>query len=285
MARSIQDIQADILQQVAADDTLNSRLTSTSKTAIWQLFVYVFSYAGNVLERLYDTLVTEITDIIATQKPHTLRWYVSMLKNFQYGYSLPLDTDVYDNSGLSADTIAASKIVAYAAGSKQRRPSGRLFLRLKLAKLVAGDLAPVSNDEMAAVDDYVFRIADAGVDYELTSGPADKIVQTWTVYYDPELLTAAGDRIDGTVAAPVRTAIKNYLKNLPFNGEYRTTYHVDAVQAVSGVTDCKLELCQARYGSLPLTSIYVSYTPDAGYMRFENDADLVINYIPLSPIQ
>jgi len=285
MAKTVKEIQDIIIASVQADTTLSTRLTSTSATAIWRLTTYAMAFCWAMLENIFDTLVIEINDLLSRLKPHTLRWYVEKLKNFQYGYSLPADTDVYDNTGLTDAVVAASKIIQYAAGARQRRTNGRLFLRLKVAKLVAGDLGALAGAEIAAVSDYTFRIADAGVDYEITSGPADKIVQKWTIYYDPEMIDGTGNRIDGTVSEPVKNGIKNYLLNLPFNGEYRTTYHVDAVQLIPGVTDCKLEECQASYGALPLTSIAVSYTPDAGYMRFYADTDLVIIYQPLSPIK
>lgn len=285
MARTVSVIQEEIKSVVAADPVLSARLTSTSATAIWNLFTYVFAFGANVVERLYDVFVSDVKDIIATQKPHTLRWYVEKVKAFQYGYSLPIDTDVYDNSALTDSEVTASKIVKYAAATRSRRNNGRVYLRIKAAKEVGGDLGQMSNPEKVALDDYVFRIADAGVDYEIDSLPADKLKQKWTIYYDPELITDAGDRIDGTVSLPVKNGIKDYLKNLPFNGEYRTTYHQDAVQKIEGVVDCKLTQCQVSYGALDYTTVDVSYTPDAGYMRFYLDSDLEITYVPLSPIQ
>lgn len=285
MARTVPEIQQEIIDVVQSDTTLNGRLTSTSATSLWRLFTYVFAFAANIVEKLYDTFTSDVREIIAKQKPHTLRWYVEKVKAFQYGYNLPPDTDIYDNSALTEEQIATSKIVKYAAATRSRRTNGRLFLRIKAAKEVSGDLGALSNAEKTALDDYIFRIADAGVDYQLDSLPADKLKQRWRIFYNPELLTDTGDRIDGSVAQPVRNGIKNYLFNLPFNGEFRTTFHQDAVQAIEGVVDCKLEMCQASYGALPFTTISVAYTPDAGYLRFYQDADLEIIYEPLSEIQ
>jgi hypothetical protein len=284
MARSVAEIKKIITDAVQGDPVLNTNLTSTSTVALWNLMAFAVSFGWNILERLFDTIVLEINTLLSTLKPHTLRWYVTKVKAFQYGYSLPIDTDVYDNSLLTDAAIAASLIIQYAAGTRQRRINGRLYLRIKVATLSGSDLGPISGPQLTALSDYVFRVADAGVDYDVTTGPADRLVQVWDVYYDPEILDNAGNRIDGTVSSPVRNGIKDYLLNLPFNGEFRNTYHTDAVQAIAGVTDCQLKTCQASYGALPLTSIPVSYIPDAGYMRFLSDADLVINYIPLSPI-
>jgi hypothetical protein len=43
-------------------------------------------------------------------------------------------------------------------------------------------------------------------------------------------------------------------------------------------------LAQARYGEIPYTPFDVKYSPDAGYLRILNDADLQISYTPQSAI-
>jgi hypothetical protein len=62
-------------------------------------------------------------------------------------------------------------------------------------------------------------------------------------------------------------------------------YHIDALQAVEGVVIAEIELCQTKYGLLPFTNVNTSVVPDAGYLRFANDADLEIEFIAQSPIK
>ncbi len=285
MARTIKDIQASIVSAIQADPVLSARFTSTSATAIWNLITYTVAFCASVLEQLFDLFTIETNEVVSRDKSHSIRWYAEKTKSFQYGYTLPIDTDEYNNTGLTQTQIDASKIVAYAAAVRQRHANGILFLRIKVAKLINGDLGPLTAPELSALDTYIFRIEDAGVDYEVTSSVPDKLVQAWTIYYDPLLLDGNGDRIDGSIQQPVFNGIKDYLLNLPFNGEYRTTYHQDYVQAIPGVVDAKLTLCQVAYGSLALSTVAVSYIPDAGYMRFYANTDLQIQYIPLSPIK
>src|ERR1019366_6918228 len=94
MARSIAQIQSAIVAAKTADGTL-SGLTSSSNVAIWLLWTYVVAVCQWTLENLFDAHKSEVNSLIATQKPHTLQWYVTMAKAFQYGVTLPSDTDVY----------------------------------------------------------------------------------------------------------------------------------------------------------------------------------------------
>ncbi len=107
----------------------------------------------------------------------------------------------------------------------------------------------------------------------------------WKVYYDPLVLSSTGARLDGSDNEPVKTAIKKYLENLPFNGTYVLAYHIDFVQKIDGVIIPHIVSAAARYGTLDFNSINVLYEPDAGYLRFATDSDLQIEYIAHSVIQ
>ena len=60
MARTVETIYADLLARKEADTNLNE-LSSTSKTAIWRLWIYIVAYATNVLEMLFDSHATEVS--------------------------------------------------------------------------------------------------------------------------------------------------------------------------------------------------------------------------------
>ena len=94
MARSIQDIQQLIYAQKAQEPALEN-LNSTSKVAIWRLWVYIISVAIWSLEKLFDLHRTDINKRLTELKPHTARWYRSKALAFQYGFSLSLESDKY----------------------------------------------------------------------------------------------------------------------------------------------------------------------------------------------
>ena len=279
MARSIAEIQKAITDRVAADPVLSASLTSTSRTAIWRLWTYVVAACQWTLETLFDLHKTEVTGIIDNLRPHSLRWYVNKAEAFEFGYDLVPDEDYYDNTGLTDDQIAASKVVAYAAVVEQEKN-----LRVKIATIVDSDLAPLPDDQKAAFTEYMSRIKDAGVKLVIDSLPADGLSLTIQVYYNPLVLDNNGARLDGTSSTPVPDAIRTYLKNLPFNGYVVQSYIVDALQAVDGVVIAVIEHAFYAQGLSGFTSMDEIYNPDSGYMRIA-DEDLTIIWTPQSVIK
>lgn len=288
MARSITEIQTTITNvyvanMAAAGYTIDP--SAWSATNLQRLFIYVVAFSTYTVEFLFDVLTMDTNTAITELKPHSLRWYANKAKLYQHGFNLVPESDLYDNTGYTEQQIDSSKIVDYAAVVEQANEFGRVSLRIKLATETGSDLAPLSSDELTGVTEYFQRIKDAGVRLQIDSLPADAITMTWDVYYDPLILAGNGSRLDGMASEPVRDAIKNYLKNLPFNGVYVPTYHIDAVQAVDGVVIPAITEVQVKYGLLPFTTVNTEYLPDAGYLRFYDEEDLIINYIPHSEIR
>lgn len=274
MARSILNIQQELIAEVQANAILAPLLTSTSKTSIWRLFTYVVAVSIFALENLFDLFTADVNEIIAAKNPHTLRWYAEKSKAFQYGYNLPADTDLYDNTGIAESVIDTSKIIAHAAVVEQERG-----LRIKVAKSSGANLEALETTELNAFKDYLAKVKDAGVKLNITSTAADKLKLSYRIKYNALVLNASGGRIDGTVATPVKDAIKQHLKNLPFNGIFSVTGLVDDIQKVEGVQDVKIDVVQTKYGALPFSSVDIDYIPDSGYLIIE-DADLTETYIP-----
>ncbi|HLO38378.1 MAG TPA: hypothetical protein VK173_07810 [Lacibacter sp.] len=276
MARAITDIQNEIIAQVQANATLAPLLTSTSKVAVWRLLTYVVAVCIWTLEKLFDIHVIDVNETISKLKPHSLRWYAEKARAFQYGYNLVDDADYYDNTGIDDATIEASQVVAYAAVVEQERG-----LRIKVAR-DTGDLAALTSPQLTAFIEYMKRVKDAGVRLNITSTAADGLKLTLEIYYNPLVLNSTGARLDGAGAEPVQDAVKNYLKNLPFNGVFVLQSLIDQLQVVDGVKIAHLVSAQAQYGLLPYQSFAVKYLPDSGYLRLINPGDLVLTFIPYS---
>lgn len=289
MARSISEIQANITASYVSEMSAIGYAvdpSTWSRVDLERLLMFVFAAAAFMLESLFDLFRSETDEKLKELLPGSDRWYARMGKLYQHGFDLIPETDEYDNTGHTAAEIAASQVVKYSAVVEQVNEYGRVSLRIKLATEDGSDLVPLSAAQLAGVREYYKRIKYAGVALQIDSLPADNIKMSWTVYYDPLILDANGSRLDGADSDPVGDAIREYLKNLPFNGTYVLGYHVDAVQAVDGVSFPPIITgAQVKYGLLNYQSVDVSYTPDAGYLRFYEDTDLVINYIAQSAIQ
>lgn len=284
MARTIQVIfdemkaEAISLATDANSDELIAMFNNTSKVAIWRLIFYAVSFSIFVVESIFDLFKLEVDDTIKQLKPHSPFWYANKAKAFQYGWPLIAESDLYDNTALTQSAIDAMKIVSNAAVVEQERG-----IRIKVAKTDGDDLAALAAGELTAFTSYMERVKDAGIKLLITSGPPDDLKAAIRVFYDPLVLTGDGSRIDGTDSTPVQTALKNFLKNLPFNGLFVPQMAVDAMQKVEGVVIVKDDQWLARYGLLDFTAIDVEYIPDAGYLRII-DANLTITFTPHASI-
>jgi hypothetical protein len=280
MARTIQQIITEI--KAAYVTQRASAGLPVDDPANWSIYSYKALWCGIVAlaiwtrDKLDDLLRKEIDEKIAALKPHTERWYVSAVKKFRYGQDLIEESDQYDDTDLSPEDIAASMIVAQAAVAEQTRG-----IRIKVAKLAGGELAPLLEPEMEALLEYVRQVKDAGVKIILTTGPADSLKMKLYIKYNPLVLNALGQRIDGTDNEPVQNAVKTYLKNLPFNGRFELDKLVNELQAVEGADAAYVVEATARYGVLPYAGFanYL-YIPDAGYLRLYDPADLIIEFVP-----
>lgn len=280
MARTITEIQEDIISRITGTTEL-SVLNSSSKVAVWRLWTYIVAVSIWALENLFDLHKSEVTTLINERAPHSLRWYANKARDFQYGSELAYEADYYDNSALTDDQITEQQIIAYSAVVEQAKG-----LRLKVARIVNGDLTALSAQQLESFETYMNRIKDAGVTPLIVESlPPDSLKLELVIYYNPLVLGSDGSRLDGTDGEPVRKGVKDYLKNLPFNGTLVLAYLIDALQQVDGVVIPHIVQASAKYGTLPYTAFDVKYNPDAGYLRIVDTDDLQIKFTPQSTIR
>lgn len=285
MARNLEDIQAAILAKKTQTESLNAlavlttsekntlnNLTSTSKAAIWRLWVFIVAYAIWLHENIFDTHKAEIEELIASQKIHTARWYRGEALKFQLGDELTED-GLYENENVEEADLISSRIIAQASVEEV---AGRL--KIKAAKLESEDLAPLSASELFAFTQYMELIKDAGTRLLVVSGIPDDLRLTLDIYFDPLVLDANGARLDGTNNEPVIEAVEKFLHNLEFNGEFILTKLVDYLQLVNGVQFPVVKLASARFGANNYATVNETYLAESGYMKLNQDVT-IINYI------
>lgn len=287
MARTVKEIKDEMTAEFISNSTVVEKygLDSTktfeeqfSKASIESILFYVFAFCAWTVEKLFDTHKAEVTNYIDEMKPHTLRWYVNKVKDFRFGQSLIGDTDRYSDEGLTEEEIDAMKIVKYASADEI---DGKLYI--KVAKDNGGVRSVLTSEEETALLYYVKEMKDAGVKVEIRNAPAVKFAIDIDIYYNPQIINSEGVSLsDG--GTPVADAIKNYIENLPFNGEYRNVDLVDKLQQVRGVSIPELH---AAYSKITNESAYsvinaVEY-PYSGYYAFDQD-NSKINYIPYANI-
>ena len=274
MARTIQEIQTFILQAKAQEPALNE-LNSTSKVAIWRLWVYIIAVAIWSLEKLFDQHRADIDKRLADLKPHTARWYRSKALAFQYGFDLLPDSDKFNNQGHTEEAIEAGKIVKYSAVIESKN-EGRLIV--KIAGEQGEQLQPITDAQKQAFEAYLQEIKDAGVRLSVVNYQPDVLHLQMKIVYDPLVLDSNGQSIIHATK-PVEEAIKSYLKRLPFNGELVLAHLIDALQQAEGVKIPHLVLAQSKnitssgdYGAFE--TIEISKIPTAGYFTIDNFNDI-----------
>lgn len=275
MARSIEQIKTSIAEAFMQDTNLAIKYgfevgadfnQTFSKVSIENLMLYIVAASIWTLEKLFDTHTTEVTEFIATMKPHSLRWYVEKAKAFLYGVPLIDGTDQHNTTGMTDEQINQAKIVTFAACTE-----ANATLYLKVAK--AGP-APLTTDEKAAFVAYLHEIKDAGVRIDVISEQGDYLNLNMVIYYDPLLINANGEN-KATGNKVVEDAIKAYIENIPFNGEFRKNELEDAIQAVEGVVMVELGVVEhSETGEDGTFEEVIPYCkPTSGYFKFDH-ADL-----------
>ncbi|PQL95209.1 nucleotidyltransferase [Apibacter adventoris] len=285
MARTIEEIENIILQEKESRSELNG-LTSNSKVSIWRNFIYIIAYIIFTLELLFDSHKKEVNEILMDLKPHTARWYRNKALAFQYGFDLYLDTDEFNNEGHTEDDIKNSKIVKYSAVTEAQNQS-RLII--KIATENGGKLSPLDDTVIESFTAYMEKIRDAGVPFTIINYLPDLLYLNITIKRDALVLDNKGNAIapiDGDIQ-PIETSIKQFLRELPFNGELVLSKLTDKLQATTGVKDINIDNASTAwidptindYGQTQ--SIYMSKIPESGYFTTEylGNSLITITYV------
>ncbi len=286
--RSLQEIRDIIRATFVANPTIQSSYnldpTKTfaqqfSNVSLESAIIDVMTFVSWTMENIFQTHKEEVDGILRNKKPHTLRWYRNKALRFRLGQPLIIDTDGYDDTGLTQQDIESLEVVKYASAIEVADGTGVPLVRIKVAGHSAGNLVALGQPTQDAIKSYFDHIKDAGVKLLVSSGQPDYYRASLEIYYDPLVLDSTGISI-GYGNEPVREAVTSYLLNLPFNGEFSTTALGDAIQHTVGVVLFGISNSEIKYGSLPWMPTGTRYVPDAGYMKVYSNSHLTINYIP-----
>ncbi|WP_447951330.1 nucleotidyltransferase [Chryseobacterium koreense] len=244
-----------------------------SLTAFENVLIDVFVFLFWTLEILFDQHKKEVTEILTVLKPHTARWYRQKALDFQFGFDLYPDTDVFINEEFSQEQITSSKIIKYSAVTEATNES-RLIVKIATED-GNGELAPISAPQKESFDTYIDEIRDAGVKVTIINYLPDILRLNIKIYYNPLVLTSNGVSIL-TGKKPVEDALKAFMKELPFNGELILSALVDKLQQTEGVdiphlvnaASSWIDSTGTTYGAFE--NIAVKKIPTSGYFKIEN---------------
>lgn len=262
------------LYELSSDLTFEDQFSAVSLENIIFTDVATGMY---VMQQLFDQFKIDISGILNAQLSGTVNWYAYKAKLFQYGMTVVLETDYYDNTGLTSEQIDVMRVVKYAAAVESKDKS---ILFVKIATDDGNGIRqPLSSVQLTAFKQYLNDVQYAGVRIIVINDPADEMKLQIDIYYDPLVLDETGIRLDGTSNTPVQDAIRNYLANLPFNGTYTNQGLVDTLQLIDGVRIAEIKSAASRYGAYTeFTEINAREIAHAGYYQI-SDANLNLNFI------
>jgi len=263
MARTIEEINNEILQEKDNDSILND-IDTSSKFTPWGAVIYLVAKITHTLETLFGVHKQEIEALINQNIFGSAQWFVLKCKQFQLGDPLV----VLPAGGLGYETIDTEKqIVAQAAISTDNDS----IATLKVAKKQGENLVQLNGVELASLRGYIHQLQPPGASIRVNSLPGDLLRLSLEVYYDPLLNP-------DIVQDSVGSITNNYISNLPFNGELLRSAIVDQVLGVEGVKDVVVSL-EAKPAGGVYQSVERTYLTTSGYAQVDENFPLDITLI------
>lgn len=299
MARSIAEIKAQIAETFISQDAIRTGYGLKSKqsfekafsaVSLENLMFYVVASCIWVLEKMFDKHREEIDTRIDALRPHTLRWYVSKTLAYMRDKDLIMAdgvvvADYYDTSGMTETEIEKARVVKYAVATEDNT---KVFIKVA-ARDNNGQPTQLEDADVAGLRYYLSQIKDAGVAIEIRNEPADNMRIELVVLYDPAILTA--ETTDNGQADAngyynikltrdgkdvIAEAVSAVISKLPFNGEYRNSDLMAALQAIEGVRVADIVKVEAAAGGSEAFSKVVGYRrPYSGYYAIK-DGNLTV---------
>lgn len=288
MARTVEEIKKDMTAEFMKMEAVKSRYgldgsksfaDCFSMASLENIIFYVFAVAVWALEKLFDLHRADVDARIEQLEPHTLRWYVSKAKAYMQGQKLVTDCDYYDTANMSEQDIAAAKVVKYAVATESNT-----VVYIKVAREVDGNPAALTAGQLKGLTSYMNEIKDAGVSVQLRNEPADQMRISLLIYYDPTLLTIdANGNGSQNGKDPVRETTKRVIENLPFNGMFRKSDLMAALQALPCVEVADIKSVKVKPRNSAEWQTVEGYgRPYSGY--YSIDA-LTVDYQPYNAIE
>lgn len=281
MARTKFEIKQEMTIPFMANITLAEKYGFTTGDSFEKVFSLVsfeniifeiMAYCYLLHEQIFDNHKKENQQLLLLQKSGRLSWYRTMALAFQHGFDLVADQDYFFNGNATAEEIENSKIVKYAAVNENSTESRVI---LKIAGESEGSLSPITLAAYNSFLAYIKEIKWAGVPVTVINYLPDRLFLNLRIYRNSLLIDEQGNSILYG-GKPVETAIKNYMKNLPFDGAFVLQDFAIALRQVEGVEIVEIISAESSwidaqtndYGEPQIIS--VKSIPESGYYEVFN---------------
>lgn len=241
--RTIEQIKSDMQAQLALESSL-SNLNSNSKTAIYNLWMFIVAYAIQVFEGIMDTFKKDVDDTINLQSVGIKSWVRQKSIEFQY--------DAITPQILTFD--ANTMTINYSIVDETKRLISQCSVvglnnKIVLIKLAKNDPPEkLTSTELSAFSSYLNAVSFVGIEYVPYSADPDKLYLDADIYYDGQY--------SSTIQSAVITAIEDYLYSLQFDSFVKVSKIEDIIQAVPGVNDIVINNLAVRPDATAFANTY-----------------------------
>lgn len=279
--RTKKEIKATIVQRFMQDEFMKQEYgfdeevtfeSQFSLVSFENILFEIIAFAHFILEGFFDVHKKEVDTLIASKKLHNGIWIRDQLLNFQYGFTLIPGTDLWKNGNATPDEVEASKIIKYAAVTESVDEKRVIC---KIATEEGEKLQPLTATHIEAIAEWLSQIKATGIPYTIINYKPDLLLLQLRIFRNPLLLDQNGvHRITGK--EPVKEALKEFMKELPFNGELRLQELANKIEQAEGVSLVQIDSAQSCWID-PATNNYGNYVeidvrkiPESGYFELEN---------------
>lgn len=293
MARTIEEIKREMTANFMGMEAVKSAYgldgskgfdDCFSMASLESVLFYVFAACVWALEKIFDLHSADVDARIERLEPHTLRWYVNKTKAYMHGKNLVTDADYYDTAGMTAEQIAEAQVVKYAVATESNT-----VVYIKVAGADGeGNPTPLNDGPLNGLTAYINEVKDAGVSVVVRNEKADEMQISLLIYYNPVLVDAAGK--DSSGAEPVRDTVRDVIRSLPFNGVFRKSDLLAALQALEcvEVADIKSVRVRASNPTAQWHEVEGFDRPSSGYYSiYDETAEryrLTVDYKPYNSV-
>lgn len=280
MARTISQIQAQIIAQIAATPELGyydsnniwrNITTNDSARAIWRLWTWIQATAIAVHEQLIDVYISTMESIVARSAAASNLWVQYKLFQFQYDATTPQVVQLIDTVPQYPVVDATKRIITACSVTTDVNNT----VNIKVAK--SNPYIALSSPELSAAQSYINTIGVAGITYVVASKNADKIYIEADVYFQGQYSAVIATNVIATLNAYFQR-----LSQINFNGSLKMTDLEAIIRNVEGVNDVVLKNVKGRpdatafaFGTYFIqnnATVQRLWSPDAGYIVQENTA-------------
>lgn len=273
MARTIAEIQKQIMDAFAGNPDLAPYLTSQSKRAIYRLIAHVIASSQGINEQILDVFTEEIEAMVKSAPPGSFEWLKAKVLEFQYSEDVPQIPQLIDFAPQYPQVDETLRVVSRVAITADI--ANNVLVRVA----TADPPVPLSGPQVAALQSYVTIIGIGGITYIVQSDVSDKLYIQADIYYR--------GLYSAVIKANVITAIENYLANLDFGGNVLISDIEQVIKDVMGVNDIVFKNVRARKNGTAFNDatylvqnnakIGRQWPTQAGYIVQENTAGQTFN--------